>query len=126
VADLEVINVAIAAGQSLSAPVGIGFKVVVGFSIPTGWITAPLTFQITRDGVNFQEYVDGTAAANPAGAVQIPPGATSTLAANTDVYVATGTFDGVNWLKLRSGTSGTPVAQTGGATVGVIVRTVAF
>jgi hypothetical protein len=125
-ADLEIIPVAIAPGASLSAAIGIGFKVIVGFSLPTaGWVTAPLTFQISPDGVIFQEYIDGTNSAAGQTPLQVPPG-TGTILGNTFVMVASGTFDGVNMLKIRSGTVGTPVVQTGGAIIGVVVRTVAF
>jgi hypothetical protein len=36
-ADLEIINATIAAGQTVSAPVGIGVKVIVGLVMPPVW-----------------------------------------------------------------------------------------
>jgi hypothetical protein len=116
-ADLEIIPVTIASGTALSPSIGIGIKTLVGISMPSGWTTAALTFQISPDGVIFQEYVDATGAA----AITV-----ATPAANTFIAISSGQFDGVNQLKVRSGTVGTPVNQGADRVIGLVVRTVAF
>jgi hypothetical protein len=62
-ADLEVIAATIVAGQTVSAPVGIGFKVIVGFAMPAVWASGALTFRISHDGVTFLPFVDTSNAA---------------------------------------------------------------
>ena len=41
----------IAAGTALSGPVPLGALTLVGISMPAAWTAAPLTFQVSPDGV---------------------------------------------------------------------------
>jgi hypothetical protein len=43
-ADLEIIPVTIPAGQTVSAPVGIGVKTIVGLVMPAAWASGALPF----------------------------------------------------------------------------------
>jgi hypothetical protein len=109
--DLEIINATIAAGQTVSAPVGIGFKVIVGFAMPPVWASGALTFRVSHDGVSFLPFVDMSNAA-----ITIP-----TPAAGTFININPTMFAGVNELALVC--ASTPVAN---ATVGIAIRGVAF
>jgi hypothetical protein len=58
VADLEIIPCTIPAGQTVSAPVGIGFKTVVGFVMPAVRTSGALTFRASPDcGASFLPFV---------------------------------------------------------------------
>ena len=104
----------IAAGASLSGPVSLGALTLVGISMPAVWTTAPLTFQVSPDGVTWQELYDGagnevtiTAAA---GQFIIPLADPSYL------------WRGINMLQVRSGTAGSPVNQVAAAVVNIVTR----
>jgi hypothetical protein len=58
VSDLEVIPATIPAGQTVSAPVGIGFKTIVGFVMPAVWSSGALTFRARPDGSSYLPFVD--------------------------------------------------------------------
>jgi hypothetical protein len=110
--DLEVINATITAGQTVSAPAGIGFKVIVGFAMPPVWTSGALTFRgISPTGASFLPLVDVNNAA-----ITIP-----TPAANTLIGVDPKLFAGVNELELVCTTA--PAAN---AVIGIAVRPVAF
>jgi hypothetical protein len=94
-ADLEIINAIIAAGTTISTPVGIGFKAIVGFVMPSVWASGALTFRVSPDGVSFLPYVDVNNAA-----ITI-----STPAAGTFISIDPKTFAGVNELELVCATA---------------------
>ena len=110
-ADLEIINATIPAGQTVSRPIGTGFKVIVGFVIPAGYASGALKFNASPDGTNFLSYVDNTGAA-----ITI-----ATPAAGTFIAVDSDFFAGVNLLQLVVATA--PGANT---IIGVVVRSVSF
>jgi hypothetical protein len=60
VADLEILSCTISAGQTASAPVGIGVKTIVGLVVPPVWTSGALTFRASPDGVSFLPVVDTT------------------------------------------------------------------
>jgi hypothetical protein len=60
VADLEILPCTISAGQTASAPVGIGVKTIVGLVVPPVWTSGALTFRASPDGVSFLPVVDTT------------------------------------------------------------------
>lgn len=114
-ADLgEPIAATIAAGASLSAAVNIQGKVIVGIQIPASWSAANLSFQAAYDGATFVEVYDG--AGNAISVV--------VAAASTFILIDPSLWAGVKWLKVRSGTSGSPVNQTVNP-IQLIVRPVA-
>jgi hypothetical protein len=116
-ADLEIINTTIHSGQTVSDPVGIGFKVVVGITMPAAWTVADLTFQVSPAGAPFQSYFQ----ADPA--FTVTPTAVKIVApaANAFINVDSDLFSGVNLLKLVSS-----VAQAADRVIGLVVRTVSF
>ena len=101
----------IAAGASLSAPCALGALTLVGISMPAVWISAPLTFQVSPDGGttwgNFFTYLGAEV--------------TAVAVASQYLEVDPNIFAAVRSLKLRSGTSGTPVNQ--GSTVNITLVT---
>lgn len=102
----------IADGQSLSAAVDLNGASIVGIATAAGWGTAVITFQVSPDGTTWYEYEDVNGAT-----ITIPSIAASKYRAIVPVD-----FAGVRYLKVRSGTSGAPVVQSGGDAVSLIVR----
>lgn len=113
--DINVIPVVIANGQSLSPQVNIGTQQLVGIAMPAGWDAAGMTFQASPDGgQTFGELQDGAGAA-----------VSFTVSAGIVFQVDPTKWRGLNCLKVRSGTSGAPVAQTAARAINLITRTVA-
>lgn len=106
----NVLTVTIANGQSLSSAAEIGIGTLVGIQLPT-FTSASLSFQGSADGVTYVEVVDASAQAVAYGA--------STGA----IYIkAPADLAGVPYLKVRSGTSGSPVAQGAARTITLVVK----
>lgn len=117
---IDSIPAAIAQGASLSGQVNIGGKTLVGIAIPAGWTTAGLTFQESGDGgTTFGELLDETDTAKSVSSI--------TGGAYTVIAVDPTKWRGINCIKVRSGTVGTPVNQsnTGGVTLTLLTRFIA-
>lgn len=105
-AELDVIPAPFTNGTSLTPQVNIGTKCLVGIIFPATWTTAGLTFQASGDGgTTFGELLDETATAKAVSSV--------TGGAYTIVEVDPTKWRGINCLKVRSGTVGAPINQTG-------------
>lgn len=105
----------IANGASLSDAVETNGRGIVAVRIPSGWTAANLTFQVSVDGgTTFVNAYDSAGA-------EITCVVT---AADTFISVNSAVFIGADQIKVRSGTSGTPVNQSGGDVVTLIVRPV--
>jgi hypothetical protein len=97
----------IAAGTSLSAATPLGAGVLTGIVMPAVWTAAGLTFQVSADGgTTWYELQDGTGAA-------VGYTVSAGIAFNVDPYL----WGGFNMLRVRSGTSGSPVNQVAAATI---------
>lgn len=108
----ETIPVTITSGTAVSSTANIQGRDIVGISMSAGWDAAALTFQASPDGQTFQD-------------VFTPPGGSEqsyTVAANRYYPISWGSFSGMQALKLRSGTTATPVNQTANRVIGVVVR----
>lgn len=110
------VTIADAASLSDAEDLGAG-NVLVGLILSSGWTTAAVSFQASSA-------VDGTyVVLRRADGSEI---STGSVAASK--YVALGDFlpdlSGVRYIKLQSGTSGSPVAQAGGDIVTLVVRPV--
>lgn len=117
--EIDYLTATIASGAALSGAVGLGDKSLVGIQMPSSWTTADLTFQASPDGgVTWDELnVTDFTSADAVAAVQVHSPAASQRIAFDPKY-----FRGVNNIKVRSGTSASPVNQSGGAVLTLIVR----
>lgn len=104
---LEFVPITIQSGQSVAEPLDLRGQSVCGIYMPDGWDAANLTFQASRDDSTWQDVyrVDGTSEYS------------LTVAANRYIPVDMPTMWGIRFLRLRSGTSGTPVVQTADRTL---------
>ncbi len=112
--DIDLQTVVIATGSSLSPQVNLGEKTLVAVSMPAAWTTGNLTFQGSSDGgTTWLEVMTSAAAAY-----------TVDVAASQFVLIDPTTLLGLNAIKVRSGTSGSPVTQTrgGGTTITLVTR----
>jgi hypothetical protein len=91
----------ILSGQSLSAGGQPNGLEIVGCVMPAGWDTATITFQGSMDGATWQNLYDETG-----GEVTLQ------AAAGRYIVVPPALMAGLPWVRVRSGTSGTPVNQT--------------
>ncbi|WP_340667864.1 hypothetical protein [Bradyrhizobium ottawaense] len=99
--NLIVINgPAIAAGESLSDPVDVTMGRVVRITMPADWLNAPLTFQVSTDGVFFNDLFDS---AGHEVTFIVQPG--------VGVVVLSENSVSFGYVKFRSGTRDTPVPQ---------------
>lgn len=106
-------TVTIANGASLSDAVDISGAAVVGIVMPAVWTAAELTFQASADGTAYNNlYSDDDSEYS----VQ--------AAAARYIHIVPSEFAGIRYLKVRSGTSGTPVNQGAERTVTLVVRPV--
>ena len=108
------VSATIADSASLSGGVDLGGRALVGIVTPAGWTTAVMTFQVSTDNSTWLEYedVNGTA-------ITIPSTAASKYRA-----IDAADFLGVRYLKVRSGTSGSAVNQSGSDVVTLVTRSV--
>lgn len=101
----------IAAAASLSDAVDLGSNRAHALVIGGAWVAAAITFQVSLDGVTYNDLND------MAGEVTVASGA---VAANKAIVLDASKLAPYRYLKIRSGTSAAAVAQTGGATVTVV------
>jgi hypothetical protein len=100
----------IANGASLSGPIDMGALRPAWLSMPAGWDAAAITFQVSYDAVNYQNFYkdDGTEYS-------------VTVALSRAVKLNIADFLGVRALKLRSGTGAAPVNQTAQRDIPVVL-----
>ena len=94
------VSVTIANGAALSGAVKLGGATLLGIEMPAAWTTAALTFQHSIDGVTYTDLYDAAGAEIALTVVASHYSTLSILA-----------WQGVIYLKVRSGTGGTPVNQ---------------
>ena len=109
---LSTAAVTIASGTSLSGSLAIGALVPVGLWMPAAWTPANITVQASPDGgETFLEFVDSAGNA-----------ITVTVAAGQLVAFSEVMWQSVNFLKLRSGTLASPVAQSADRIINLVLR----
>lgn len=111
---VNVIPVSIANGQSLSGEVDLGGYPIVAIEMPAAWTVANLTFQgSSASGGTFKDVYDdgGVEALVVAAAGRI-----------IGVDAIAGVLAALRYIKVRSGTSGTPVNQGAARTLNLIVK----
>lgn len=92
-------TVTIANGAAVSDAVFIGGALVSGVLMPDTWTAAGLTFQGSVDGTNFYDIQTSSAELS------------ATAAVDQVIMIDPVNFYGLEWIKVRSGTAGTPVNQ---------------
>jgi hypothetical protein len=108
--------VSIAAGATgLSAEVNIGGFELMALEMPTAWTTANLTFKVAREtGGTFYDLYD-----DAGNEVTVTVGGAS----RTITFDSTALkFAPIEWLKIRSGTTATPVDQVTARTLYLILK----
>ena len=99
----------IGSGTALSQAIDLRGRTPYGVIMPSAWTAAGLTFQVSNDGVNFANLYDTTAEF------------ALTVAADYAVGFEGGNlFTGFKYIKVRSGTSGTPVNQTADRAIEIV------
>lgn len=107
----EAVAVTIANGEAVSTTVNVRGRDVVGIQMPADWTAAGMTFQASFDGATFYNIYD-------TGGTEL----SYTVADDRYIPVERGKLHGMQALKVRSGTSGTPVNQGGARTLYVILQ----
>ena len=100
----EEVVATIADGEAISGGVYCEGGVIVGIHMPAVWDAAVITFQVSMDNA---DYLDSYSAA---GAEH-----TITVAADQHIWLDPSQFASYRWVKVRSGTTATPVNQVTGA-----------
>lgn len=101
----------IANGASLSGALVITENYPTGLILPALWTAADLTFQGSADGVNFYNIYDSAGTE-----------VTVKAAASRLVRLTPADWVGLMAIKIRSGTSGTPVAQGADRIINIIAK----
>jgi hypothetical protein len=94
----------------------LGAWTLIAISMPaTTWTTAALTFQASPDGgTTWQEATSSSGT-----------GLSYTATQSAFILIDPSTLLGMNCIKVRSGTSGSPVTQSAGAVISLLVRGIA-
>jgi len=94
------LDVVIANGASLSSGYSLQGRILTGIYMPSAWTAAGLTFQASYDNATWFNVYDTS-------------GELAITTAAASLYLAMdGTkFLGISFIRVRSGTAGTPVAQ---------------
>lgn len=108
------IPVTIAINTAISDAIDLKGLVLVGISMPADWTAANLTFQAAGPDGTYWNLYDAA-------------GTEVSVTAAEDRFIAINpaAWEGVNRLKVRSGTSGTPVNQAAARTINLIVKPLA-
>lgn len=112
--DLTPVTATIPTGATgLSAGVDLGNETLVGYVMPAAWTTASLTFQVSLDGVTYTDLYETT-------------GTEVSHAVSTGRFVRVNPADwvGMRFIKVRSGTVGTPVNQVASRDIILVSRSV--
>ena len=107
---LETLTATIENGGSLSGAVDLGGRKLVAIDMPSSWTAASLTFQASPDGVTYDDLYDSATERS------VTAAASRYLAFNIADWVS------VRFLKIRSGTAGTPINQAAARTLTLVVQ----
>lgn len=96
-------SITIPSGQSLSPALEINDNLLMALSAPSAWTAADITFQVSHDNSTYQDLYDSDGEEFKA-----------TIVAGKFQFIQEPiAFSGFNYVKLRSGTSASPVNQAG-------------
>lgn len=107
------VPVTIANGASVSAFVDLEAQTLVGIHMPAAWTAAGLTFQVSEDGVTYDDLYDAAGSEK-----------TVSVAASRYIYTIPSDWVGIRFIKVRSGTAGTPVNQGAARTIQLVTKAV--
>lgn len=107
------ITVDIAASASLSGAMRLDGLVPIALQMPSSWTTANLTFQGSADGTTYYSAYDYN-------------GSEITVVAAASEYIVLNPqiFAGFKYLKVRSGTAGTPVNQAAAREILLVMKNI--
>lgn len=103
-------SVTISNGTSLSSAVDLGGTTLFAIQIPASWTTANITFQASADGVTYANLYDSTGTE-----VTVTAAASEFI-----VFSSPAPWLGIRFIKIRSGTSGTPVNQAADRALSIV------
>lgn len=108
------VSVSILTGAAVSNSLNLESLRLFGIVMPAAWTAASLTFQASFDG--------GTTWVN----MYESSGTEISVTASTSRYIALDPviFASITMIKVRSGTSGTPVNQTADRALGLVLRSI--
>jgi hypothetical protein len=97
-------SIIIPIGQSLSSmPIEINDNLLMAIKPPATWTTADITFKVSHDNVDYYDLYDSAG-----------DEFTVTVVAGKFQYIKDPiAFAAFNWIKVRSGTTASPVVQAG-------------
>lgn len=111
---LDNLPVAIASGTNITGDLNLGGLRLFGIAMPSAWTAANLTFQVSHDfGTTWNNLYDRYGVEYSV-----------TAAASRFIQLDGADFAGAQYLRVRSGTSGTPVAQGADRTLSLVLRAV--
>lgn len=106
------LTVTISSGTSLSDAADVGGRTVVGIIMPSAWDAADLSFEVSHDGTTFYDLQYDNAEV------------TENAAADQAISLLPAKLYPWRHVKVRSGTSATPVNQTANRELSLIVQPV--
>jgi len=108
----------IAASASLSNAIDVGDGGLVALMLPSGWTTALITFLANDDLINgtYVPVFDGSGTG-----LVLTVVATAGVASQY-IVLNPGTFSGLRYIKIQSGTVGSPVVQSSTVVIKTMVR----
>ena len=105
--------ITVAVSSSLAAAIDIGDGGLVAIQMPSAWTAASVTFQASA-------HLNGTY--NDVYDITGTELSITGAAASRYIPLNASTFGGMRYIKIRSGTTGTPVVQTANRTIRTLVR----
>jgi len=94
-------DVIIEADASLSEAIAVDYVTITGIERFANWTAADITFSVSNDGATFTDLYDSTGTE-----VKVTTGSGARM-----IALSAGDYWPVRFLKIRSGTSATPVVQ---------------
>ncbi|MBI4906602.1 MAG: hypothetical protein HY820_23435 [Acidobacteria bacterium] len=108
---LSRVTTSIASGQSLTGSIDLKDHPLIAIEMPASWTAATLTFQGSSDGTTWKDVFN-------------MEGDEFTIQAAASRYIVLSPFEfqWARYIKIRSGTTGTPVNQGAARTLVVVTR----
>lgn len=110
---IDIVDVVIPSGGSLSPAVNLGGRILIGVTLPETWTAAAVTFEgatSTDSAATFKDVYDGSTGT-------LTEVSTGSASGGEMIAMRGDQFGSALQIKVRSGTSGTPVNQAADRTV---------